>query len=491
MTTSFYRHPELWLPEIAGTHVDLEHLSGLYKEEEALFESRMKKSKAMHERAVKSMPNGVTNSWQSVWHVPHPFYITNCKDNRVTDIDGNEYIDFNLGDTPDFYGHSPKNAVTQGIIELLQNSGINTLVTNEDAVIASELLTERFGLPYWFTALSASDANRFAVKLAKLATGRNKVLQFNMAYHGTLDETNAWMPEEGVVEYRVPEIYPGQDPTQFTRVATFNDLASVEEQLKHGDVSVVLTEPALSNSGLTLPKPGFHDGLRELCTKYGTLLLIDETHMQTTAHHGATGEWGLKPDIWVAGKCIAGGIPCGVYGFSEAVANLFQSTIGKGPWHMAGLLGQQTTMTGNALSLRALRLNLEHNVTKENFDHMISTNSYLTQQLNAVIQKHGVPLSTEQVGARTWLHFCEKTPVEIEDCIKGIGIVGHFIDYIFMYLFNRGVMIIPFGLNMWLVSPQTTKADCDVFAKHFEGAVINMFQLNSVPTKPNETALEV
>ncbi|MBI0301449.1 aminotransferase class III-fold pyridoxal phosphate-dependent enzyme, partial [Streptomyces sp. PRKS01-29] len=139
-------------------------------------------------------------------------------------------------------------------------------------------LTRRFGLPLWSFTLSATDANRWAVRLARLATGRPKILVFAYCYHGSVDETFAIPGPDGKAESRPGNVAPPVALDLTTRAATWNDLESVERELAHGDVAAILTEPALTNIGIVLPEPGFMEGLRELATRYGALLMIDETH---------------------------------------------------------------------------------------------------------------------------------------------------------------------------------------------------------------------
>jgi glutamate-1-semialdehyde 2,1-aminomutase len=309
--------------------IDLGRLRRLVEAERERYVERTPRSRDLAARAEKHLIGGVMSSWHTDWHLPHPLYVERSKGNRVWDVDGNEYVDFNLGDTPDMFGHAPDNAVTRSVSDFVLRTGSATLLPSEDAIVASEILAERFGLRYWYTALSASDANRFSIKIARMVTGRPRVLMFNLAYHGTVDETLHWTLEPGVIQRRFHADYaPGQDPAATTKIANWNDLDSVEQALADGDVALVLTEPALTNTGIVLPEPGFHAELRALCNRYGAYLLIDETHTLSEGPRGCTGEWGLEPDFWVAGKAIASGIPCAVYGFSEEIGDRLAALLG-------------------------------------------------------------------------------------------------------------------------------------------------------------------
>ncbi len=439
--------------------IDLGHVATLIEREEQIYRERTPKSAQLAERARQHMVGGVMCNWQNDWHLPHPLYCARSKGNRVWDVDGNQYIDFNLGDTPDIFGHAPDNEVMRGVTELIQNSGIATLLPNEDAIVASEILAARFGLRYWYTALSASDANRFSIKIARMISGRPKVMIFNLAYHGNVDETLAWSLEPGLVQRRIPVDYsPGQDPAATTRIATWNDLASVEEALRERDVAVVLTEPALTNTGIVLPQPGFHQELRALCKRYGSYLLIDETHTLSEGPSGCSGPWGLEPDFWVAGKCIASGLPCAVYGFNQEIGDKLGAILAiDDPGMAAGMTGLGTTATGNALSTRALRLSLEHVITEETYTAMRTAMTALVDSMRTSIAARQLPFTVTTMGNRCDLRFAPEPAVDTFDSLLGLGLGGYF-ELLHLRALNRGFLIIPY-LNMFLCSPCSSAED--------------------------------
>ncbi len=454
--------------------IDLERLHVLIEEELELYVERTPKSREMAERAKRHLVGGVMCNWHGDWHLPHQLYVSRSKDCRVWDLDGNEYIDFNLGDTPDIFGHAPDNQVTSSLASFIQEEGIATLLPNEDAVVAAEILAQRIGLRYWYTALSASDANRFSIKIARMLTGRPKVMIFNLAYHGNVDETLKWTLEPGSIERRFPLDYaPGQDPAATTAIANWNDLESVEKALEGEDVAMVFAEPALTNTGIVMPQPGFHEKLRELCTRYGSYLLIDETHTLSEGPRGCTGPWGLEPDFWVAGKCIASGVPCAVYGFSEEIGDKLGAIMQMDDPHVsAGFTGLGTTATGNALSTRALRMTLEHVLTDEVYGRMRETMARLVDGMRAVIAKHGVPFSVTSMGNRCDLRFLPEPAVDAFDSTIGVGLGGYF-EFLHLRALNRGFFIIPY-LNMFLCSPTTTADDVDRWVECFDEIVADM-----------------
>jgi len=459
-------------PEHEG--IDVTRVMPLIAEELELYRKRTPKSLALFERAQKHMVKGVPCSWQADWLLPYTFYVDRAKGNRLWDVDGNEYIDFHFGDTPSIFGHSPDNEVTRGIADQILNRGVTSLAPTEDAIVISELLSERVGLPFWYVTLSASDSNRMAINLARSVTGRSKLLMFNTGYHGTVDDTLKWMPRPGQVEYRWAHFRPGEDAAAVTKIAEFNDLEGVEAALQDRDVAVLLTEPLLTDGGFTIPQEGWHKGLRQLCTQYGTLLLIDETHTQTSGPGGLTRLWGLDPDIWVSGKSIAAGLPVGVMGLKEELARKWQGLLdGFAPWGICGLTGQGTTNSANMLCLRALRLSLEHNYTNETFAKMFASMDHLARGMRGVIDKHRAPFRVDTFGARLNVSFMPEVAHDALSAAKGVGF-GGYREYWLYYCLNRGLLLIPI-VNMILTGPDTTFADCDKLVQAWDEVITNMY----------------
>ena len=454
--------------------IDLTRVVALAAEELQLYQRRTPKSFELFQRAQKHMVKGVPCTWQADWLLPYTFYVERAKGNRLWDVDGNEYIDFHFADTPSIFGHSPDNEVTRGIADQLLNRGVTSLAPTEDSIAIGEMLAERVGLPYWYVTLSASDANRMAISLARSVTGRSKLLMFNMGYHGTVEETLKWMPRPGRIEFRWAHFRPGEDPAAVTKIAEFNDLEAVESALKDEDVAVLLTEPFLTDGGFTMPIEGWHDRLRELCSKYGTLLLIDETHTQTSGPGGLTREWRLDPDIWVSGKSIGAGVPVGVMGLKQEWAQKWQSLLDSmAPGGICGLTGQGTTNSANMLCLRALRLSLEHNYTEKTFAKMFASMSHLERGMKAIIDKHGAPFRVDSVGARLDVSFTPEVAYDALSAVKGVGF-GGYREYWLYYCLNRGILLIPI-VNMILTGPDTTLEDCDKLVQLWDEVVATMY----------------
>ncbi len=285
--------------------------------------------------------------WMVRWPGDYPVFASEAAGARFRDVDGIEYVDFCLGDTGAMTGHSPE-PVVRAVAEQAAR-GITLMLPSEDALWVGEELTRRFGLPSWQFALTATDANRFAIRLARLITGRPKVLVFNWCYHGTVDETFATLRDGRVVE-REGNLGPPVPLDVTTRVVEWNDVDALETELGHGDVACVLTEPVLTNIGIVHPTAGFHDALRELTRKTETLLLIDETHTLCAGSGGYTKAHGLEPDLLTVGKAIGSGIAAAAYGFSAEVAERVEAAIDRDESDIGGIGG---TLAANVLSLAA------------------------------------------------------------------------------------------------------------------------------------------
>src|SRR5256885_6463760 len=299
-----------------------------------------------------------------VWELP-PF-LREAQGGRFFDVDGHRYIDFCLGDTGSMTGHSP--FATVKAAEEQMRRGITLMLPGEDSIIVAEELQKRFQLPFWQFALTATDANRFSIRLARQITGRPKILVFNWCYHGTVDESFITLAADGTAAPRPGNIGPPVDPAVTTKVVEFNDVAALEKALASQDVACVLAEPAMTNVGIVHPQPGYHKALRELTRKYGTLLIIDETHTICAGPGGFTRAENLHPDVLVFGKAIGAGIPGAAYGFSQEVADRIVARQELENCDVGGIGG---TLAGNALSLAAMRATLTKVLTKEAFDRMI------------------------------------------------------------------------------------------------------------------------
>ena len=437
-------------------------IADLTAREERRFRDEHPRSQELAERARRSLLAGVPMHWMAKWPGGFPVFVAEAHGARFVDVDGNEYVDLCLGDTGAMTGHSP--APTVEAIDRQAQHGITLMLPTEDALWVGEELARRFGLPYWQFALTATDANRFVIRLAREVTGRPKVLVFNWCYHGTVDETFVAL-NDGKVTARRGNLGPPVPLEVTTRVVEFNDVEALERELAHGDVACVLTEPALTNVGIVHPEPGFHDALRELSRASGSLLVIDETHTICCGPGGFTRANDLEPDLLTIGKPIAGGVPAAAYGFSEQVAERVVDHIELEDADVGGVGG---TLAANALSLAAMRGTLEHVLTEEAFERMIPLARRFTAGVEDAIDRYGVQWHVTQLGCRAEYLFGPDRPRTGSEAAEA----GDFELERFMHLFalNRGVLLTPFH-NMALMSPATTQADVDRHTEVFDEAL--------------------
>jgi glutamate-1-semialdehyde 2,1-aminomutase len=442
--------------------IDRERLSTLIASERQLYAKRHPRSQAEAAKAANLLC-GVPMTWMSKWAGGFPLQLAGAKGASVTDIDGITYADFCLGDTGAMAGHSPAPTLAALRHRAIESGGMTAMLPSEDASLAGSELARRFGLPLWSFTLTATDANRWAIRIARQITKRPKILVFNWCYHGSVDETFATL-DEGVVRAREGNVGPPVDLAVTTRVVEFNDLVALERELAAGDVAAVLAEPALTNIGIVLPDPGFHDHLRQLTRDSGTLLVIDETHTFSTGPSGATGAWGLDPDFVTLGKSIAGGIPAGAYGLSASVAERVLSDPGADIVDVGGIGG---TLAGNALSTAAVRATLTEVLTEDAFHHMIRLSERYGAAVTECLSATGLGWSITRLGARAEFRFCSPAPSSGTESAAAEDAVLD--EYMHLYLTNRDVLLTPFH-NMALTCPGTTEEQVDSLIEAFVGA---------------------
>lgn len=446
------------------TQIDRTRLQAQLDEERATYATRSPRSRGLYEQA-DHLFGRVPMTWMNKWAGGYPLYLATAHGNRITDVDGNEYIDFALGDTGAMAGHSPEATVKAVQERIGVEGGITTMMPSADAEWVAADLTRRFGLPLWSFSLTATDANRWALRLARMVTGRPKVAAFSYCYHGSVDETFVQMGPDGTTELRRGNVGAPSPIADTTRAVEFNDLDSVERALAHGDVAVLIMEPALTNIGIVLPEPGFLEGVTELCRKHGTLLLIDETHTISAGPGGCTRAWGLEPDILVIGKSIGGGIPSGAYGITERIAEMVKEHPDADLIDVGGVGG---TLAGNVLSTAAMRATLGDVLTDAAFEHMITLATRFTEGVVATLEEYDVPWSISQLGARAEYRFARPAPRTGTESAHAED--DHLDEYLHLFMANRGVLMTPFH-NMALMCPTTTAADVDLHTTLFAEAV--------------------
>jgi len=430
--------------------------------EEERFVATHPKSKTLFERACQSLLGGVPMNWMAKWAGAFPVFVADARGAHFTDVDGHEYVDLCLGDTGAMTGHSPRPAV-QAIAEQAAQ-GITFMLPTENAIWVGEELKRRFGLPYWQFCLTATDANRFSIRLAREVTQRKLVLVFNYCYHGTVDESFITLKDGGPAPRR-GNIGPPVDPALTTRVVEFNDVDALEKALASREVACVLCEPALTNVGIVHPEPGYHDALRRLTRQYGSLLIVDETHTICAGPGGFTREHNLDPDFFVLGKPLASGLPAATYGFTQEVGERVLQRIKVEDCDTGGIGG---TLAGNALSLAAMRATLEHVLTPAAFRHMIPLAEQFTSGVEAAIREFGVPWHVTRLGCRAEYLFTDQRPRNGAQAAAAMDF--ELERFMHLYALNRGVLLTPFH-NMALMSPATTSSDVDQHTRIFREAV--------------------
>ena len=449
-----------------------EDLKRLREREDIIFFERTKKSKEAFDKAQEMLFNGTPTPWMGDWGTQHPIFLDKASGNKLTDIDGNVYIDFCLGDTGAMFGHSPE--ATAEIVSKQVRQGITAMMPTLDSLEIGKELGARFGLPLWQVGMTATEANRYVFRICRALTGRPKVLSMNESYHGSLDETLPHIGPDGKLKLRSDyDMNPGVPKDAISRVVEFNDFEALERELAHMDCACAIAEPVMTNCGMVLPAEGYLDKLRELCTKYGTYLIIDETHTFSNGWGGYTSAHGLKPDFVTIGKAIAGGIPVSAYGFTKEVGESINATFGhKGVSDPMGISG---TLSGNAFAIAAMRETLAKVATKEAFAKMFAGQERLSDGLEEILAKYNIPWSLTRSGSRCELQFMPTLPK------SGTEAKDHFdwelMYYTHVYLSNRGIIITPFH-NMMLIPPVATNADIDELIKGWDDCLAEIVKVS-------------
>jgi glutamate-1-semialdehyde 2,1-aminomutase len=443
--------------------IDRARLAQLTQRELGRFADGHPLSAELFARAQRSLVGGVPMPWMMLWAGGFPPFAAEASGARVTDVDGHEYTDLCLGDTGAMTGHSPPAVLAA--VRAQSERGLTMMLPTEDAIYVAEELSGRFGMSRWLFTLSATDANRTALRIARQVTGRPKVAVFSYCYHGSVDEAFAVRSAGGGTVSRAGNVGPPVDPAATTVAVEFNDLPQLAEALASGQIAGVLAEPAMTNMGIILPEDGYHHELRELTRQAGTLLIIDETHTLSAGPGGCTAAWALEPDMVTLGKAIGSGIASGALGLSGEVAGRVLADV-EGDYQDTGGVGG--TLAGNALSLAAVRATLANVLTPAAFGRMIPLATRFTEGVRDVITRAGLGWHVTQLGCRAEYGFTAEPP--------RTGTQAHAASdpglerYFHLHAMNRGVLITPFH-NMALMSPVTKASDVDRHTEVFAEAV--------------------
>jgi glutamate-1-semialdehyde 2,1-aminomutase len=451
--------------DLAGGVVSRDRLAELLANELSDFVDRHPRSGELYERTQQSLFGGVPMPWMMLWAGGFPVFAESAEGARITDVDGHTYVDLCLGDTGAMTGHGP--AVVRDAVIDQTGRGITTMLPTENAAWVGEELQRRFGLARWTFTLTATDANRAALRIAREVTDRPKVLVFSYCYHGSVDEAFAVATPAGT-RSRYGNVGPAVDPSQTTRAVEFNDADALEAALADRQVACVLAEPAMTNMGIVLPEPGYHEVLRGLTRETGTLLVIDETHTFSAGAGGCTRAWGLEPDLFTIGKAIGSGVPAGALGLSEEVA---QKALGHHDADYADAGGVGGTLAGNPLSLAAVRATLDQVLTSEAFAHTVPLAERFCAGLEEIFTRRSLPWNVTQLGCRAEYRF---QPEPARNGTEAHAASEPELErYLHLHALNRGVLLTPFH-NMALMSPDTTEADVDLHTKLFDDAAAEL-----------------
>lgn len=424
----------------------------LTERELAIYRSRTKGSQAANARARRSLPGGVPSSFQS--YDPHPVVAERAYAGHLVDVDGNDYIDFNMGFGALFSGHSHP-ILAKALHEQIARGTLFVTPCTDNAEVA-ELLRDRFGLPMWRFTNSGTEATHDAIRAARAFTGRSRIVKVEGGYHGHHDEVMISMKpsldQAGPADRPTPVPATKGIPASLVAevgVIPYNDPVALERELARGDVACFIVEPAMENIGICLPQPGYLDRVREITHRYGVLLIFDEVKTGITAgYHGASGHFGVTPDLLCLAKSIGGGLPVGAFGGrAEIMAGITEGKV----LHLG-------TFNGNPLVMAAAKAVLRDICTKDAIAKTIASNNAMTDRFDAIIRRHDLPAHTVRLGAKSCVTWSLDPVRNYRDYKKG--------DFVLAYAqwvwgINRGILLPPGLDEQWLVSVLHTQADLD------------------------------
>ena len=432
------------------------------KSEVERFIEQHPKSQAVADQSHASLLAGVPMPWMKRWAGPFPVVADRAEGGSIFDIDGNKYVDFCLGDTGSMTGHA--NAPISQAISLQAQRGFTTMLPSSDISWVANHLSERFHMSKWQFCLSATDANRFSLRIARALSGKPKIVVNDWCYHGTVDETLVILDEKGQTVSRPGAIGPQVDPGTTTLAVPFNDLDAMERALASGEVACVLMEPALTNIGIVLPQPGYLEGVRRLTKQFGVILILDETHTICAGPQGASRLWGIDADMLVIGKTIGGGIPVAAYGMSSEVAVKVEALMHGHDLDVSGIGG---TLSGSALAGAAIRATLTHALRQEDFDIAIPRATRWSTGVQAIIDQYGLPWTVQQLGCRAEYWFSEHPQNGAQ---AAASVNDELESFMHLYALNRGILLTPFH-NMALMTPFHSEEDVDLHTSVFSDCV--------------------
>jgi glutamate-1-semialdehyde 2,1-aminomutase len=424
----------------------------------ARYAERTKGSQQANQRARQVLPLGVPSSFQA--YDPHPVVVRSADAAYMWDVDGNKYVDYNMGFGALFSGHV--HPAVRAAIESQLDHGTLFVTPSELNADVAELLGARYGLPMWRFTNSGTEATMDAIRVARGATGRDKIVKVEGGYHGHHDEVMISMKPK--IDEAGPADAPFSVPATAgvtkavlgdTIVVPYNDPEALERVLKNRDVACFIVEPVMENIGICLPQPGYLQAVREITERYGTLLIFDEVKTGITAGWGgATGVLGVTPDLVALAKSIGGGLPLGAFGGKREYMDQITS----------GRVIHLGTYNGNPLCMAAARAVLTEVCTPEATNATIMRNTKLVDACNEIIDDAGLPAHSVQFGAKGCVTWAAE-PIRNYRDYKATDFDLAFAQWI--HGINRGILLPPGLDEQWLISIMHTEADALVYAEVF------------------------
>jgi len=432
------------------------------KRELATYAERTAGSQNANARARKVLPLGVPSSFQA--YDPYPIVIASADGPNMVDVDGNSYTDYDMGFGALFVGHRHPAVLRALDAQIAQG----TLFVNpcESNAEVAEMLAARYQLPMWRFTNSGTEATMDALRVARAATGRHKICKVEGGYHGHHDEVMVSM--KPALHLAGPADAPNSVPASAgitpgvvadTVIVPYNDVVALERVLATGEIAAFIVEPAMENIGICLPQPGYLQKVRELTTKYGTLLVFDEVKTGITAGWGgASGFVGVQPDLVALAKSIGGGLPLGAFGGKQE----YMDEITEGRVVHLG------TYNGNPLCMAAARAVLAEICTHEETQATIARNAALIAELDSIIDGAGLPAHTVQFGAKGCVTWAEE-PIRNYRDYKATDFDLAFAQWI--HGINRGILLPPGLDEQWLISVMHEERDAMRYAEVFASFV--------------------
>ena len=452
--------------------VDRERIKAVGEREEAAYRARTPRSAELHERARQAMPLGVASSFQT--YDPYPLFMTDARGSRIWDVDGNEYIDFDMAFGVLAAGHSHP-LVAEALQRRVANGTCYTFPV-EDGVALAEEIKQRFGVDLVRFSNSGTEATMDAIRVARGFTGREKIVKFEGGYHGHHDDVlvsiqparEAMGPPESPSTVAASAGIPRSRISE-TIVAPFNEAAHLEGILDahRGEIAAIIVEPVQFNIGVVPPLPGFLERLRELATEHGIVLIFDEVKTGAVIGYGGASEYfGVKPDLICLAKSIGGGVPIGAFAGRREVMQTIEGLTGSDDSEVAisTLPGSATrvahlgTFNGNPLSMTAGLVTLTQVLTRDAYPRLEAMAARLTAGCQAVLDEYSLPGYAINVGAKGCVMF---TPDRVTNYRDFIGLDEELWTAFFFFLANRGVLLPPGPDDQWTLSVQHTEEEVD------------------------------